>query len=111
MHHRSKIAALGAAAAAVIALGAGPADAASASVPSIQKMHRGTSHCFRYSWADGTVTTTVYWHNTCKSSHFLRIRFGGDGRCFQTPGRSKRQATFFGPPASIKDTGTKGCFL
>ncbi|MEU3711878.1 hypothetical protein [Streptomyces catenulae] len=111
MRNRSIIAALGTAAAAVLAFGAGPASADSGPGPTIQRTHRGSTGCFNWSWADGTVTTTVYWHNTCKTSHFLRVRFGDTGHCFQTAGHKKAHATFGAPPSSIRDTGTKGCAI
>ncbi|WP_336050370.1 hypothetical protein [Streptomyces sp. CA2R101] len=54
---------IAAAAAAFLALStAGPASAAELSA---QSTHRGTVGCFSYSWADGTATYTVYYHNNC----------------------------------------------
>lgn len=46
---------------------AGTASAAPASV------HRGTSGCFNWSWADGNVTATVYYHNTCSDTEQIHI--------------------------------------
>ncbi|WP_377268263.1 hypothetical protein [Peterkaempfera sp. SMS 1(5)a] len=47
-----------------------PAQAATA-VP--QSTHRGTAGCFNWSWADGTTTTTIYYHNTCGKSADLCV--------------------------------------
>ncbi|MCU1679459.1 MAG: hypothetical protein JWQ81_198 [Amycolatopsis sp.] len=35
--------------------------------------HTGTAGCFNWSWADGTSTTTVYYHNTCNHSEQIHI--------------------------------------
>ena len=35
--------------------------------------HRGTSGCFNWSWADGDVSATVYYHNTCSKTEELTI--------------------------------------
>ncbi|MFD8718380.1 hypothetical protein ACFV2H_10230 [Streptomyces sp. NPDC059629] len=60
---------LGAVAATTAALvgfvGTVPAAAAADSV------HRGSTTCFNWSWGDGTVTWTVYAHNTCGSTKGL----------------------------------------
>lgn len=49
---------------------AAPAQAATATPMS---MHRGTSGCFNWSWADGVSTTTVYFHNTCNYTSTINI--------------------------------------
>ncbi|MGW2238754.1 hypothetical protein [Streptomyces sp. NPDC001759] len=35
--------------------------------------HRGSSGCFNWSWADGTTTTTIYYHNTCSTTKHLCV--------------------------------------
>jgi hypothetical protein len=47
-----------------------PAQAATAAPMST---HRGTSGCFNWSWADGTTTTTIYYHNTCSTTKHLCV--------------------------------------
>ncbi|MFI7405894.1 hypothetical protein ACIBW9_36425 [Streptomyces sp. NPDC049541] len=47
-----------------------PAQAATASPMST---HRGTSGCFNWSWADGTTTATIYYHNTCNTTRDLCV--------------------------------------
>jgi hypothetical protein len=39
--------------------------------------HTGTSGCFNWSWADGTVSTTVYFHNTCPFAEEITISWSG----------------------------------
>ncbi|MFJ9542012.1 hypothetical protein ACIRPX_32790 [Streptomyces sp. NPDC101225] len=36
-------------------------------------MHRGSSGCFNWSWADGTATSTIYYHNTCSTTEHLCV--------------------------------------
>lgn len=47
-----------------------PAQAATAAPMST---HRGSSGCFNWSWADGTATTTIYYHNTCSTTKHLCV--------------------------------------
>ncbi|MFD4503057.1 hypothetical protein [Streptomyces sp. NPDC058457] len=35
--------------------------------------HRGSVPCFNWSWADGTSTTTIYYHNTCDTTQHLCV--------------------------------------
>lgn len=35
--------------------------------------HTGTAGCFNWSWADGTISTTVYFHNTCTDTETITI--------------------------------------
>jgi hypothetical protein len=36
-------------------------------------MKRGVSGCFAYSYSPGNISTTVYYHNRCKTGHYLEI--------------------------------------
>ncbi|MFF4960790.1 hypothetical protein [Streptomyces sp. NPDC001222] len=38
---------------------------ASAATMSADAVHRGSIGCFNFSWGDGSVTWTIYYHNTC----------------------------------------------
>ncbi len=49
-----------------VGVGAAPASAA---------VHRGVSGCFSWSWGDGNVSVTVYWHNRCTTKHKLNIKY------------------------------------
>ncbi len=46
-----------------------PAQAATAS----SGLTKGTIGCFNYSYGDGISTTTVYFHNTCKTTATINI--------------------------------------
>lgn len=46
-------------------LGMVAATPASAATLSADSVHRGSVGCFNFSWADGTATYTIYYHNTC----------------------------------------------
>ena len=54
---------------------AGGANAATPTPAVVQPMsyHSGTSGCFNWSWSDGNITTTVYYHNVCGSTETLDI--------------------------------------
>lgn len=41
--------------------------------------HRGTSGCFNWSWADGTISATVYYHNTCNRTETINIWWKASG--------------------------------
>ncbi|WP_338699962.1 hypothetical protein V2W30_25085 [Streptomyces sp. Q6] len=42
-------------------------------------VHRGTTGCFSWSWQDGgTLTTTVYYRNHCRTAHTFRIRWSSE---------------------------------
>jgi hypothetical protein len=71
-------AAVVAATAAMVLVGSGAAMAASPSgVVAPLSKHTGTAGCFNWSWADGTVSTTVYFHNTCSHSEVIAISWSG----------------------------------
>ncbi|MFC5911283.1 hypothetical protein [Streptacidiphilus monticola] len=51
----------------------GPAPAATAAT------HHGVSGCFSWSWDDsGWATTTVYFHNRCRTRHQIEISWDGN---------------------------------
>ena len=60
-------------------IAAAPAAVASPSV-SFQEadIHRGTAGCFAWSWGDGDISWTVYWHNQCSSEKTLVIEWFND---------------------------------
>jgi hypothetical protein len=63
-----------AAATALVLVGSASAMAASPSgVVAPMSKHTGTAGCFNWSWADGTVSTTVYFHNTCQHKETISI--------------------------------------
>lgn len=68
-----------AATAAMVLVGSGAAMAASPSAVAPMSKHTGTSGCFNWSWADGTITTTVYFHNTCPHKEVIAISWSGGG--------------------------------
>ncbi|MFF4313631.1 hypothetical protein ACWDFR_11740 [Streptomyces sp. 900105755] len=53
------------AASSVAILGMVAVTPASAATLSPASSHTGSVGCFNYSWADGTVSYTIYYHNTC----------------------------------------------
>ncbi|MEW5355943.1 MULTISPECIES: hypothetical protein [unclassified Streptomyces] len=59
--HRLGVIAAGSAA----LLGIAAVSPASAATMSAAAVHRGSVGCFNYSWGDGSVTYTIYYHNTC----------------------------------------------
>jgi hypothetical protein len=50
-----------------------PAQAATPNTVVAKSKHTGTSGCFNWSWADGTSTTTIYYHNTCSTTKHLCV--------------------------------------
>jgi hypothetical protein len=69
MRHAPKLALTLGLAVSVLGL-ATPAQAATVAPMST---HRGTSGCFNWSWVDGNVTATVYYHNICKTTQRLKV--------------------------------------
>jgi prepilin-type processing-associated H-X9-DG protein len=60
---KQRLSVIAAGSVAILGIAAGtPASAATASADSV---HRGSVGCFNYSWADGSATYTIYYHNTC----------------------------------------------
>lgn len=62
-----------AAAALAVGLSAAFALPAQAATAAPMSTHRGSSGCFNWSWADGTTTTTIYYHNTCSTTKHLCV--------------------------------------
>ncbi|RPE45201.1 hypothetical protein EDD90_8464 [Streptomyces sp. Ag109_O5-1] len=63
MNLRQRFGVMAVGSAALLVMGsAAPAGAASLDADSV---HRGSVGCFNYSWGDGDVTYTIYYHNTC----------------------------------------------
>ncbi|MGW3241258.1 hypothetical protein [Streptomyces sp. NPDC001070] len=52
-------------AAAAAVLGIATSAPASAASVAPHCVHRGSVGCFTYSWGDGSITWTIYHHNTC----------------------------------------------
>ncbi|MFD9130765.1 hypothetical protein [Kitasatospora sp. NPDC059571] len=70
MRRTAKTAAVAAIAAASIL---GTSGAAGAAEVSPRSYHSGTSGCFNWSWSDGNVSATVYYHNVCSSTQTIDI--------------------------------------
>ncbi|MFB9908850.1 hypothetical protein [Allokutzneria oryzae] len=76
---------------------AGPASAA---------VHRGKSDCFAWSWGDGTISTTVYWHNTCDETRQLVIKLDeGSYYYAKVKANAKGHRKFYDTPKEIRDHG------
>ncbi|WP_433188791.1 hypothetical protein [Actinoallomurus sp. CA-150999] len=94
-----------------LALAAGSADAATtgqagavtaASGPTMHTMTRGVSGCFAYSYNPGITTTTVYWHNRCKTTHNIKIWVSASRDwCFVVKGHKKGHAAVPTPKPPI----------
>ncbi|GLV84127.1 hypothetical protein Slala03_38160 [Streptomyces lavendulae subsp. lavendulae] len=66
-----------------------------------ESMHRGTTGCFNWSWADGVSTTTVYYSNTCDRTASINI-WWQDG----STSRMKKVTAGAGEQGSVKNSGT-----
>src|SRR4051812_27146170 len=85
-----------------LALAAGSAGAATtdragaataASDTTVLAMTRGVNGCFAYSYSPGITTTTVYWHNRCKTTHRIKIWVSASRDwCFVVKGHKKGHA-------------------
>ncbi|MBO2457154.1 hypothetical protein [Actinomadura violacea] len=67
---RTRAAVIATAAVATAGLGVGVGAA-----PASASVHRGVAGCFAWSWGDGNTSVTVYWHNRCKTTHKLKIKY------------------------------------
>lgn len=75
MHLIRKGAIVAATAATALAIGA-TAPAAAADAASTRAVHRGSAKCINWSWGDGSVTWTVYYHSTCSSTAQFWVKTG-----------------------------------
>ncbi|MFE2065776.1 MULTISPECIES: hypothetical protein [unclassified Streptomyces] len=95
-----------ASATALIALGAAAAPASATEMQPMSK-HTGTAGCFNWSWADGDVTTTVYFHNTCKRAEWIDIIWTHGGGEYEAPYGAGEKGSYkdYGAVKSITDMG------
>lgn len=103
---RNKLGVALAGAAALIAIG-GTATPASAVEMQPMSKHTGTAGCFNWSWADGDVTTTVYFHNTCDRTEWIDITWTHGGGEYTAPYLAGTKDSFkdYGSVKSIRDAG------
>jgi hypothetical protein len=99
---------LGAVAATTAALvgfiGTVPAAAAADSV------HRGSTTCFNWSWGDGTISWTIYAHNTCGSTKGLEFTTSvGATGCMTVAGGAKEHHKYADKPNSNSFHDVKEC--
>jgi hypothetical protein len=102
MKRVTKIAAAVTVGAAVVA-GAGAAVAAETRTAQPMSLHTGSTGCFSWSWSDGNVSTTVYYHNTCGRSAQIGIRwrFDSDIQWYTVGANQKGHASGNGAVMSI----------
>jgi hypothetical protein len=68
--------------------------------------HTGTAGCFNWSWADGTLSTTVYFHNTCPFADTISIKWSqGHSVSGSIASDGKGNAKGAGSVTSITDKG------
>jgi hypothetical protein len=79
---------------AAIAIATGGQAQAATIVP--DSYHSGTAGCFSWSWSDGIISTTVYYHNTCGSTHVLGVYWGGStATCYTVGANVKSNFTVY----------------
>lgn len=99
-----RLGAVAAAAAAILAVSAStPAMAATSADASPLSYHSGSTGCFSWSWTDGSVTWTVYYHNTCSGKSGLEVRTGAfTTECIKASGGAKGNYVFYNKPLGFK---------
>jgi hypothetical protein len=96
--------------AALLAVSAAAGPASAAEMQPMDK-HTGTSGCFNWSWADGWDSTTVYYHNTCTTTHVIEITWNHDvAYDASIPAGVKGHANGWGSMKYVWDRGACGSF-
>lgn len=99
-----------ASAAALLAVSAAAGPASAAEMQPMSK-HTGTTGCFNWSWADGWDSTTVYFHNTCKTTHVIEITWNHDLEYDASiPADYKSSHNGLGSMTHLYDRGACGSF-
>lgn len=101
-----------AAASATAALGLtlGATTPAAAATEAADAVHRGSVTCFNYSWGDGTVTWTVYYHNTCSSTYQFWVKTGATSAfetCITVGGDGQGSKVFYNKPLNFSSKAGK----
>jgi hypothetical protein len=75
--------------------------------PRLMKKHKVSDGCFKGSYdTSGVTTTTLYYKNTCKTTHKLTVKWTTGYETYKVRGHSKgSEWGFYSNPMSIYDRG------